>query len=105
LRDFARAVYAHQYLMVHCPSCYQDDPICQKGNDNTQACTGFTPLAQTCRLADGNYNVSFRSTLPNEIRSTDGVHLDHLTNYSNAGLTAVLSPEETAISGDLSTVA
>jgi hypothetical protein len=92
--------------MVHCPSCYQDDPICPKGNDPTKTCSGFTPSAQTCRLTDGNYSVSFRSTLPTEIRSSDGVHLDHLTSYggNNAGA-VTLSADEDGISNDLTTIA
>jgi hypothetical protein len=97
---------AHTVTMVHCPCCYQDDPICSKGNDSTQACTGFTPSAQSCRLVDGNYNVSFRSTLPLEARSADGVHLDHLTNYSTtAAGTVILSASETGIKDDMTTVA
>jgi hypothetical protein len=96
----------HTKPMVHCPCCYQDDPICPKGNDSTKDCTGFTPSAQNCRLADGNYNVSFRSTLPSETRSADGVHLDHLTNYASiGGGTDTLNANETTIKDDLTTVA
>jgi hypothetical protein len=104
---FARAVHARRILnMVHCPCCYQDDPICPKGNDPSKECTGFTPSAQSCRQVDGNYSVSFRSTLPSEIRSADGVHLDHLTSYaSGVGGTNVLSTEESNISNDLTTIA
>jgi hypothetical protein len=76
------------------------------GNDHTQACTGFTPSAQTCRLADGNYNINFRSTLPFEVRSTDGVHLDHLTSYATGGgVATALTADENGINADMTTIA
>ena len=103
--DFARAVYAHQSRMVFCPQCYQITPICNHGDDPNQVCTGFTPDANASRLTDGSYAAAFTNTLPSEIRSTDGVHLDNLSGYTAAtpALDA-LTAEETDMSADLNLI-
>ena len=92
--------------MPHCPNCYQFAPICPKGDDNNEDCTGFTPDAASSRLENGRYDAIFVNTLPSEVQNTDGVHLDHLTGYAGTTATASsLSESEQAIADDLDTIA
>ena len=92
--------------MVHCPSCYQNSPVCVHGDTPATACAFFTPDASVVRQANGDYPQTFRSTLPSEVRALDASNIDSVPGYTPAvAVPTILSVEETALAADMTTLA
>ena len=59
-----------------CTQCFM--ATCPHAANDAVACTAFTPAPNGARLANGNYEATFRNTLPLEVRNLDGAHIDNL---------------------------
>lgn len=90
--------------MVHCPNCYEQSPVCEKGANPQSVCTANIPDATANRLSEGYFTTNLTNAFPREAQNADGLAIQALTFTAAATAAFVAGSAEALLMATPSTL-